>query len=108
MLNIIALQNGEFNGATNTVVGTKSGALSSKPFAINIGLDGVFVEIKLYIDKFIANHVHVALQYDRLAVFIAWSGSLADNDVADFIDMSVQTMAFTPVSQVLNHFLFTF
>ena len=90
MLHIVGSEDGQFDGTTNTIVGTQSGALSRQPLTIDVGLDGVFIKIKLYIDKFVAHHIHVALEDHSLAIFHALGGWFADDDVACFVDFRVE------------------
>ena len=105
MLNIVACQNCQLDGAAYTVVSTQCSSLSLEPFSINVSLDGVFVEIEIYIYQFIANHVHVALQDDGFSVLVAWSGSFADEHITGFIYQRFELMSFTERFQKLNHVL---
>ena len=105
VLNLIAVEDSQFDGATDTVVGTKSRALGSKPFTVNIRLNGILVEVKLYIHEFVAHHVHVALQDNRLTVFHTLGGWFTDNHVTRFIHLCVKIMTLSPLTEIINHFL---
>ena len=61
MLNIVACQDSQLDGAAYTVVSAQCGSLSLEPFSINVSLNGVFVEVEIHIYQFITNHIHVAL-----------------------------------------------
>ena len=105
MLQVVAVEDGQLYGTADAVVGTQRRALSGQPLAVDIGLDGVAVEVELHVDELVAHHVHVALQDDRLSVFVAFGGWLAYDDVTGFVDFRVQTASLAPVFQILNHFL---
>ena len=75
---IVGSQDGQLDGATDAVVSTEGGTLCRQPLTVDIGLDGVLVEVELHIHKLVAHHIHVALQDHRLAVFHAFGGRLAD------------------------------
>ena len=107
MLNLIAVEDGKFHSATNTVVGTESSALGSEPFSVDIGLNGILVEVKIHIHQFVAHHIHVALQNHRLAVFHTLSGRLADNHITSFIHLGVEIMTLSPLAEIFNHFFLT-
>ena len=105
MLDIVGGEDSEFNGTADTVVGTEGGTLSGKPFTIDVGLNGILIEVELHIDKFVAHHIHVTLQDHGLAVFHARGGRFADNHVACLIDIGGKSVLSTPVLEVFNHLL---
>ena len=105
MLDVVAVEDGEFDGTTDTIISTKCCALRFHPLTIDIGLDGILVEIKLHIHEFVAYHIHVTLEDDGLSVLQASGGRLADDDVARLVNNSLQVVAFTKLLQVLNHLL---
>ena len=107
VLDVAAFQQCQFHSTSYTVVGTQRGTLGSQPLTVNIGLDGVGIEIELHIDELVTHHIHVALQDDGLAVFHTFGGRLANDDVAGFIDFRVQAAALAPLFQISNHLLFT-
>ena len=107
MLNVAAVQHGQFHGTAYAVVGAQRGALSRQPLAVNIGLDGVVVEINLIVHQFVTHHVHVALQNHRLAVLHAFGGRFTDDDVARLVDLGRQSATLAPLFQVGYHLLFT-
>ena len=96
MLNIIGLEDGQLDGTAYAVVGTQRGALGLQPLAVDVGLDGVAVEVKVNVDQLVAHHVHVALQDDRGALLVARRGRLADEHIARLVDFRLQSVAFAP------------
>ena len=105
MLNVVGGQDGQLDGTADAVVGAQSGSLSRQPLAVDIGTDGILVEVELHVYELVAYHIHVALQNDSLAILHARCGSLADNHVASLVDFRLQSSALTPASEVLNHLL---
>ena len=107
VLNVVRVEDGQLNGTADAVVGTQRRALRAHPFAIDIGLDGILVEVELHVHQLLAHHVHVALQNHRGAVFQALRGRLADDDVARFVHLRRQAAALAKLFQKRNHFLLT-
>ena len=105
MLNIVACQDSQLDGAAYTVVSTEGSAFCLKPFSVYVSLDGVFVEIEINIYQFIANHVHVALQDDGFSMLVAWSGSFTDEHITGFIYQRFKLMSLSERFQKLNHVL---
>ena len=105
MLNIVACQDSQLDGAAYTVVSTQCSAFCLKPFSVYVSLDGVFVEIEINIYQFIANHVHVALQDDGFSMLVAWSGSFTDEHITGFIYQRFELMSLSERFQKLNHVL---
>ena len=105
MLNIVACQDSQLDGAAYAVVSTQCSAFCLKPFSINVSLNSIFVEIEINIYQFITNHVHVALQDDGFSVLVAWSGGFADEHITGFIYQRFELMSFTERFQKLNHVL---
>ena len=103
MLYIIAVQQGQLYGTAYAIVGSQRGALGPQPLAVYIGLYGVLVEVKVYIYQLVADHVHVALQYHRLAVLVSGSSRLAYQHIASGIYLSIQPMLLAKGGQILNH-----
>ena len=106
MFNVVGLEDGQLDGAADTVVGTQRGAFGAQPLTIDISLDGILVEVEVHIDQLVAHHIHVALQNHRLTVLVAFGGRLADKHIACFVDFGLQLMALTPLLKVFNHLLF--
>ena len=106
MLNVICFQNSHFHCHTDAVVGTKRSPFCLHPLSINISLNGVFREIKLYIAVLLADHIHMALQNDGLTVFEAWSRGLSDDDISHFVPLCVEAELLAEIEQELDHLLF--
>ena len=96
MLDVVASQDSQFDSTSDTVVGTQCGSLGCQPLAVNICLDGILVEVELYIHQFIAYHIHVALQDYRLAVLHTLGGRLTYNHIAGFVYFCIQIVALAP------------
>ena len=103
MLDIVGSEDGKFDGTADTVVSTEGSTLCLQPFTVYIGLDGILMEVELYVYQFIANHIHVALEDDGISVLISRSCSLANENVSCFVNQSLELMAFAEFLQILNH-----
>src|SRR3712207_8568068 len=79
-----------------------------RSFTIDISLDGVSVEVKLYIDKFVAHHVHVALQNNGGTILITRCGGFADNNVSGFVYFCFKIMFCSKLLEIFYHLLFMF
>ena len=90
MFDGFVFQNGQRNGHAYAVVGSQGGAFGTQPFAVNLGLDRVFVEVELRIVVFLANHVHVALENNGRHFLLARCGRLRNQHVASFIAFGVK------------------
>ena len=102
---VTAVEQGQLYSAANTVVGSQRRPLGGQPLAVDIGADGVAVEVELHVHQLVAHHVHVALQNHRLAVLHARCGRFAYDDVARLVHLRVQSTALAPRPQILNHLL---
>ena len=107
VLDVVGVEDSQFDGTSNAVVGTQRGAFGLQPFSVHIGLNGVAVEIELHVHQFLAHHVHVALQHHGGAVLHAFCGRLANQHVASFVHFCCQSAAFAKLFQEGNHLLFT-
>ena len=105
VLDVVAGQDGQLYGVAYAVVGTQRGALGTQPVAVDVGLDGVVVEVEVNVDELVAHHVHVALQHHGGAVFVALGGRLLDEHVASLVDHCLKAVALAEVLEIFNHFL---
>ena len=105
VLQVVAIKDGQFDGASNAVVGAQRGALGLQPFAVNLRLDGVVVEVEVHVNQFLTHHVHVALQDDGGLVLHALGGGLADDDVSRLVNHGFEAAALSELPEELNHFL---
>ena len=87
MLYVVAVEDGKLYGAAYAVVGTEGCALGCEPFAVDVGLDGIFREVDINIDELVAHHVHVALKDEGGAAFLALGCGLAYDDVSCLVDL---------------------
>ena len=106
VLDIVAVEHGQFHGHADAVVGTEGGAFGLQPLAVDIGLYGVVIEVDVHVDEFLAHHVHVALQHHLGTVLVARGGGLADEHIAGVVYLRFQSMALAEFLQEGNHPLF--
>ena len=78
MFNIVAVKNGQFYGTTDAIIGPQSSAFGMQPLPVDVGLNGIFVEIEVHIDQLITHHIHVTLQDCRCQMLQTLSRRLAD------------------------------
>ena len=95
MLQSVVFEHGKFHGTAYAIVSPQCGALGLQPFTVNIGFDGVVVKIDIHINQLLAHHVSMALQNQRLPVFIPLGGRFADNHISGFVNHGFQTMFFS-------------
>ena len=107
MLYVVSIEDGQLYGAANAIVGTKGSALCRQPFAVNVCLYGVLVEVELNVNKLVAYHVHMALQYHGLPVLVARSSRLADYHVACLVYIGLKSVALAKLLEIVNHLFLT-
>ena len=105
MLDVVAVEDGQLDGAANTVVCTESSALGCKPLAVNVGLDSICLEVDVNVYKLVAYHVHVALQTHHRSVLVALCGRLADDDVASLVYLVLKVALLGKLLKIINHLL---
>ena len=105
MLNVVAVENSQLDGAADAVVSTKSSAFGSEPFTVDVGLDRVVEEVDINVDELVAHHVHVALQANHWSVLMALSSGLADDNVASLVNLGLKVALTAKLFQILNHLL---
>ena len=103
MLDVRGTEDGNLHGTADTVICTQGCTLGLHPLSVDISLDGIILKVKLYIVVLLANHVHVALQYNNRLVLHTRSGRLADNDIAYLVAYCLQTKTTAYLQQVLHH-----
>ncbi len=99
VLDICGLQQGHFHGDADTVVGAERCALCLEPIAVHIGLDGVVVEVKFYVLVLFADHILVALQNDRLAVFVTGRTRFPNQHIAGFVHQRFEAKILTKFTE---------
>ena len=105
MLNVVAVENSQLDSATDTVVSTKSSALGSEPFAVDVGLDRVVEEVDVNIYELVAYHIHMALQTNHRSVLVSLGSGLADDNVAGLVNLGFEIALTAKLFQILNHLL---
>ena len=88
-----------------TVVSTQRGAAGLDPLAVDVGLDGVDLEVVLRLGSLLGHHVHVGLHGDALAVLHARGRGLAHHDVAGGVLEGLHAHLLGEVEQELLDFL---
>ena len=76
MLDIIGGKQSQLGRYTDTIIGSQSSAVGTQPFAVDDRLDRIIVEIVFRTVIFLANHIHVRLQYDYRTILHSRSGRL--------------------------------
>ena len=99
-------EQGHLHGHADAVVGTEGGALGLHPVAVDVGLDGVVLEVEVQAGHLFADHVHVALHHGGLEVFIARRGRFADEHVARLVLQGLQAQLVAEVHEVGHHLFF--
>ena len=108
MLQLLVGQHGQGGSHTDTVVGTQRRTPCLHPFAIDISLDGVVLEVVFHIAVLLAHHIHVSLQDNRSSPF-ATRGSLFGNHyVARLVDLGCQILFPGKSQQELTNALLLF
>ena len=103
---VVSVEYRQLYGTAYTVVGTQCGTLGTHPLAVNISLYGVLVEVEVHVNKFLAHHIHVALQNQGRAVLVTLRGRLTYQHVTRLIHLRLKTATFSEFTQKLYHFLF--
>ena len=99
VLDIRGLQQCHFHGDADTIIGAERCALCLEPIAVHIGLDRVVVEVKFYVLVLFADHILVALQNDRLAVFVTGRTGFANQHIAGFIHQRFEAKILTKFTE---------
>ena len=107
VLQALVGQYGHLHGHADAVVGAQRGATGLHPVAVDVGLDGVAVEVELTVGILLTHHIHVALQNDAGAPFHALGGGLADDDVTRLVATGLQPQSLTVAEQEVNHLFLT-
>ena len=90
VLDVVALEHSHLHCYADTIISSKRGTFCLEPFAINIGLNGIFLEVELNVGILLTHHIHMALQNDRRTTFIAFRCRLFNYDVARLICLIFQ------------------
>ncbi len=106
VFNAVIGQHRQRRSHTNAVIRTQRGAARFHPFAVDVRLDWVFSEVVNGVVVFLWNHVQVRLQNHRLAVFHTRGGRFADQNVANLVALSVQTLFLRPAHNMFGKLFF--
>ena len=92
MLQVGCLHNGHDSSYSHAVICPKCGAFRTHPaFFINVGLNGICLEIVLTFGRFLWHHVHVSLHKYGLSVLHSSRCRLAHYDVVALVYISFDT-----------------
>lgn len=106
MLNAVVGQHRQGGGHADAVIGAQRGAARFHPLAGDIRLDRILGEVVHGVVILLRHHVQVRLQRHRLAIFHAFGGRFAQQDIADLIALGVQVLFFGPGEDVLRQRFF--
>ena len=81
----LVLHNRHDGSYADTVVGTESSALCLNPFAVNVCLNWVGLEVVVAVIALLRYHVHVSLKDDTLAIFHSGRCGLAHHYIASSV-----------------------
>ena len=108
VLNVVRFEQSHFHSDSDAIVSAERSAFRFHPFTIDIGLDGILREVEVDVAILLADHIHVALQDDCLAVLHSWGCRLADDDVSCFVSAGIESKFLSEIEQELNHLFFLF
>ena len=91
MLDVGGTQQGNLHCAPYAVVCPQGGSACREPFAVDVCLYGIAVEVKFNVIVLLAHHIHVALQDNDGTVLHPGCGRFADNDVAYCVGNGFET-----------------
>ena len=101
----IVFQHGEDRRRADAVVGSERRAVGRYPLAVDVGFDGVLLEIELLVVVLLRHHVQMGLQDDALAVLHAFGRRFAHIDVVRLILAALQSERTGHVHDVLADLL---
>jgi len=85
---------------SNTVIAAQCCTLGSDVIAVHINLDTVGEEVEVHAFVLLADHIVMALQNNRISVFVPCTGGLADNHIICRIPVALQSVLFSKTDQV--------
>ena len=77
----VVLEHGQNGGYADAVIGAERRAVGRHPLAVDVGLDGVLLEVEDLVVVLLRHHVEVGLQHHALAVLHPLRGGFAHVDV---------------------------
>ena len=96
------VQQSQYHGDGNAVVSAQCRAVCAEDVVLNDKTDGVFGEVKLHTGVFLAHHVRVRLQYDRVRVLIAGAGGFRDDHVVRTVPVPTQAPLLRKLHQIVR------
>ena len=104
--NVVRLHHGKHGGHPQSIVGSEGGAFGLDPVVVHGHPDAFGVEIERRVVVFLVDHVHMALEDDRLAVLHAGCGWLANEHIADGVGFDLEAGLFGQAGDPLTNSLF--
>ncbi|MNG65265.1 hypothetical protein D3C79_235260 [compost metagenome] len=101
MFDAVVSQYRQRGSHADAVVGAQRGAARLDPLAVDIRLNRILGEVVHGVVIFLRHHIQVRLQGNRLTVFHAFGGRLAQQDIAHLIAFGMQILLFGPCEDVL-------
>ena len=101
MFNSVVLEDTHHSGHCHTIVRAESSAFCFHPVSVHVGLNGVGLEIMGRFLCLLRNHVYVALHHHHLAVFVAFRGCFAHDDISSLVFEGFDIAFLGPIQQEL-------
>lgn len=101
----VVLQHGQDGRGADAVVGAERRAVGRHPLAVDVGLDGVVLEVEHLVVVLLRHHVEVGLENHALAVLHAFRGGFAHVDVVRLVLAVLQTHVANAVEHVATDLL---
>ena len=105
VLDVGAFHDGHDGSHAHAVVAAQRCALCLHPVAVDVGLDGVCLEVVRALVNLLWHHVHVRLQHGCFSILPAWCGGLAHHDVLGIVLEGFYAMLLSPIEQELLYLL---
>ena len=102
MLDSLGRQSSQSRSHAYTAIGTQRGPAGPYPPAIDIGIDGIGLEIELHIGILLAHHIHMGLQSHRRPVLKPCRSRFAHHNVADGIALAFQSVTAGEIDKILS------
>ena len=98
-------KDGHDGGNRHTIVCAKGRSRGLHPFTLNASDDGVSLEVVCRLGRLLRHHVHVSLQRDAFAIFVAGSSGLIHQDVSGLVLPGFNAAFGCPFEEEALHFL---
>ena len=103
VLNVVRVEYCQFVSHANAIVCAQGCAFCFQPFAVHVGLNGIFMEVEIQVYELVADHVYMALQYDCGCIFHTLGCRFGNKHVASLVYLGVQIVAFAKLHKIFYH-----